>query len=165
MQYFFSKSAANELRSSRRFISGALKRNLSVFCAGRTSKCIHDTLPRCPRLTLTPENRICWIINHFDCWISWERLHYQTDGQPAGDNQSCAFCPDSRDSAEVLTLLLSIAISLTLWGSASDNVLLVGCIDSLIVYLIVVLIAVYFLKRGARFKELNKFLQTQINMR
>ena len=165
MQYFFSKSAANELRSSRRFISGALKRNLSVFCAGRTSKCIHDTLPRCPRLTLTPENRICWIINHFDCWISWERLHYQTDGQPAGDNQSCAFFPDSRDSAEVLTLLLSIAISLTLWGSASYNVLLVGCTDSLIVYLIVVLIAVYFLKRGARFKELNKFLQTQINMR
>lgn len=165
MQYFFSKSAANELRSSRRFISGALKRNLSVFCAGRTSKCIHDTLPRCPRLTLTPENRICWIINHFDCWINWERLHDQPDGRPAGDNQSCAFCPDSRDSAEVLTLLLSIAISLTLWGSASYNVLLVGCTDSLIVYLIVVLIAVYFLKRGARFKELNKFLQTQINMR
>jgi two-component system cell cycle sensor histidine kinase/response regulator CckA len=62
-------------------------------------------------------------------------------------------------------MLLSVTISLTLWGSVSDQVLLVGFMDSSIVSILVVGIAVYFLKRTAKLNDLNKFLQTQIKLR
>ena len=68
-------------------------------------------------------------------------------------------------SSEALTLLLSAIISLTIWGSVSDQVLLVGFIDSFIVALSVVVLIVYFIRRTARLDELNKFLQSQIKMR
>ena len=68
-------------------------------------------------------------------------------------------------SSEALTLLLSITISRILWGSVSDQVLLIGCIDSFAVSLIVIALTVYFLKSTARLNELNRFLQTQIKMR
>ena len=68
-------------------------------------------------------------------------------------------------SSEALTLLLSVIISLTIWGSVSDQVLLVGFIDSFIVALSVVVLIVYFIRRTARLDELNKFLQSQIKMR
>jgi PAS domain S-box-containing protein len=68
-------------------------------------------------------------------------------------------------SSEALTLLLSVIISITIWGSVSDQVLLVGFIDSFIVALIVVFFTVYFIKRSTRLDELNKFLQSQIKMR
>ncbi|MGO9378523.1 MAG: ATP-binding protein [Dissulfurispiraceae bacterium] len=68
-------------------------------------------------------------------------------------------------SSEILTMLLSVTISRTLWGSMSDQVFLVGCIDSFIVSLVVVGIIVYFLKHTAKLNELNIFLQTQIKSR
>ena len=68
-------------------------------------------------------------------------------------------------SSEALTLLLSVIISLIIWGSVSDQVLLVGFIDSFIVALSVVFLIVYFIRRTARLDELNKFLQSQIEMR
>ena len=68
-------------------------------------------------------------------------------------------------SSEALTLLLSVTISLTLWGSVTDRILLIGCIDSFVASMIVAFLIVYFLKRTARLNELNKFLQTQIKMR
>ena len=68
-------------------------------------------------------------------------------------------------SSEALTLLLSITISRILWGSVSDQVLLIGCIDSFAVSLFVIALTVYFLKSTARLNELNRFLQTQIKMR
>ena len=68
-------------------------------------------------------------------------------------------------SSEALTLLLSVIISLIIWGSVSDQVLLVGFIDSFIVALSVVFLIVYFIRRTTRLDELNKFLQSQIEMR
>ena len=50
-------------------------------------------------------------------------------------------------------------------GNVSEQVLLIGFIDSFIVALIVVFFTVYFIKRSTRLDELNKFLQSQIKMR
>jgi PAS domain S-box-containing protein len=68
-------------------------------------------------------------------------------------------------SSEILTMLLSVSVSLTLWGGVSDQVLLVGLIDSFVVSLIVVPIVVYFIKRSVKLSELNEFLKTQIKKR
>ena len=67
--------------------------------------------------------------------------------------------------SESLTLLISLLISLALWDGMSNQVLVVGIIDSFIVSLTVVGFIIYLIKRSARLDELNKFLQTQIKIR
>jgi hypothetical protein len=101
-----SRNLANELRSFRRFISGALKRNPSV-SAERTPKCIHDTIPRFPRLTLAPENRICCIIINLIAGLTGRGCMIRPMVSQLETINPVHFVRIAVISSEVLTLLLS----------------------------------------------------------
>lgn len=67
--------------------------------------------------------------------------------------------------SEILTTLLSVIISLTLWGNVSRQILIVGFFDAFIVSFIVVFITIYFLRRSSSLSEINERLLIEINER
>ena len=65
-------------------------------------------------------------------------------------------------ASEILTTLLSVAVSLTLWGNVSNQVLIVGFFDAFVVSLIVVALTIYFVRRASSLSEINERLQIEI---
>ena len=65
-------------------------------------------------------------------------------------------------ASEILTTLLSVAVSLTLWGNVSNQVLIVGFLDAFVVSFIVAAITIYFLRRASSLSEINERLQIEI---
>jgi len=68
-------------------------------------------------------------------------------------------------ASEILTMLLSVVISLTLWGNVSNQILIVGFFDAFIVSFIVVFITIYFVRRTSSLSEINERLHIEINER
>ncbi|MDA8240332.1 MAG: ATP-binding protein [Nitrospiraceae bacterium] len=68
-------------------------------------------------------------------------------------------------ASEILTTLLSVAVSLALWGNVSNQVLIVGFFDAFVVSLIVVAITVYFVRRTSSLSEINERLHIEITDR
>ena len=65
-------------------------------------------------------------------------------------------------TAEVLTALLTVILSLLLWGHISYPILLVGAIDSFVVSLIVTMIVIYFVRRTKELMVLNDLLEEEV---
>lgn len=68
-------------------------------------------------------------------------------------------------ASEILTTLLSVAISLILWGNVSEQILIVGFFDAFIVSFIVVFITIYFVRRTSSLSEINERLLIEVNER
>lgn len=68
-------------------------------------------------------------------------------------------------ASEILTTVLSVGISLVLWGHVSDQILLVGFFDAFIVSFIVTFIIIYFVRRTSSLSEINDRLHREIDQR
>lgn len=68
-------------------------------------------------------------------------------------------------ASEILTTLLSVVISLLLWGNVSNQILIVGFFDAFIVSFIVVFITIYFVRRTSSLSGINERLNIEINER
>ncbi|MHB8881866.1 MAG: two-component system sensor histidine kinase NtrB [Thermodesulfovibrionales bacterium] len=68
-------------------------------------------------------------------------------------------------ASEILTTVLSVAISLIVWGHVSDQILLVGFFDAFIVSFIVIFIVIYFVRRTSSLSEINEHLHREISQR
>jgi signal transduction histidine kinase len=61
--------------------------------------------------------------------------------------------------SEVITLLLSVIQGRAWWGGVSNETLIIGAVDAMVVPLIVASVVVYFVKHSARLEEINDQLQ------
>ncbi len=68
-------------------------------------------------------------------------------------------------ASEILTIILSTVISFTLWGSVSNQILIVGFFDAFMVSFVVVFITIYFVRRNSSLSGINERLHLEINER
>ena len=64
--------------------------------------------------------------------------------------------------SEVFTSIMNVTMGYIMWGRIDYDLLFIGCVDALIVSLIVASITIYFLKYTARVAETNELLKKEI---